>query len=126
MERIQYGLAGSLVYLISGCLRGSLAYLPSIKPFSTFRNSHGRWRVHQIKSFRSEFLSANPVCLEHARQKNSKIDTSRVPVLCEDELEEWFVKGSGPGGQNVNKRTNCCSLRHKPTGVVIIDVTYPY
>lgn len=69
-----------------------------------------------MKRIKPEFLSTNHVCLEHTRQKNSKIDTSRVPVLCEDELEEWFVKGSGPGGSNVNKRTNCCSLRHIPTG----------
>jgi len=50
---------------------------------------------------------------------SSSIDMSRVPVLNEEELEEWFVKGSGPGGSNVNKRTNCCALRHVPTGVVV-------
>jgi hypothetical protein len=47
----------------------------------------------------------------------SLVDTSRVPILKEEELEEWFVKGSGPGGQNVNKRTNCCCLKHLPTGL---------
>ncbi|ODN02884.1 putative peptide chain release factor C12orf65, mitochondrial [Orchesella cincta] len=53
------------------------------------------------------------------RRKHSEIDTSKVPILNEDDLEEWFIKGSGPGGSNVNKRTNCCSLRHKPTGIIL-------
>lgn len=52
--------------------------------------------------------------------KRSKIDTSKVPVLSEDDLEEWYVKGSGPGGSNVNKRTNCCTLRHKPSGMYVL------
>jgi len=54
-----------------------------------------------------------------SKQAASSIDVSRVPVLKEEDLEEWFVKGSGPGGSNVNKRTNCCSLRHIPTGVIV-------
>lgn len=47
------------------------------------------------------------------------IDYSRVPVLREDEIEEKFVRGSGPGGQSVNKTSNCCVLRHIPTGIII-------
>jgi len=52
------------------------------------------------------------------RAKHS-IDTSLVPELSEDDLEETFIKGSGPGGSNVNKRTNCCQIRHIPTGIVV-------
>ena len=44
------------------------------------------------------------------------VDKSRLPVLNEDDLEEQFIKGSGPGGQNVNKSTNCVLLKHLPTG----------
>jgi len=40
-----------------------------------------------------------------------------LPELNENELEESFLKGSGPGGQNVNKSTNCVQLRHTPTGI---------
>lgn len=47
------------------------------------------------------------------------IDFSKVPVLKENELEEMFVKGSGPGGSAVNKNSNCVVLKHKPTGIVI-------
>lgn len=48
---------------------------------------------------------------------NVKIDRSRVPQLDENDLEEQFVSGSGPGGQCVNKSVNCCQLKHKPTGL---------
>lgn len=41
------------------------------------------------------------------------------PDLIESELEEQFVKGSGPGGQAVNKTSNCVVLKHLPTGIVI-------
>ena len=41
------------------------------------------------------------------------------PPLNEDELEEKFVQGSGPGGQNVNKLSNAVMLKHIPSGEVI-------
>ncbi|XP_029367206.1 mitochondrial translation release factor in rescue [Echeneis naucrates] len=41
------------------------------------------------------------------------------PVLDEDELEEQFVRGSGPGGQATNKTSNCVVLKHIPTGIVV-------
>jgi protein subunit release factor B len=44
------------------------------------------------------------------------VDYSRVPKIKEDDLDEQFVKGSGPGGQAVNKTNNCVLLLHKPTG----------
>lgn len=47
----------------------------------------------------------------------SKIDKSKVPVLNENDLEESFVRGSGPGGQSVAKTNSACCLRHIPTGI---------
>ncbi|KAM3589720.1 hypothetical protein VKS41_000575 [Umbelopsis sp. WA50703] len=38
-------------------------------------------------------------------------------VLNDDDLIETFVRGSGPGGQCINKRSNCVDLRHVPTGL---------
>uniref|UniRef100_A0A1B0DP52 Uncharacterized protein n=1 Tax=Phlebotomus papatasi TaxID=29031 RepID=A0A1B0DP52_PHLPP len=49
----------------------------------------------------------------------STIDRSRFPRLLEEDLDENFVRGSGPGGQAVNKTSNCCVLRHKPTGITV-------
>ncbi|KAI3372842.1 hypothetical protein L3Q82_023288 [Scortum barcoo] len=48
-----------------------------------------------------------------------KKDLVDLPVLDEDELEEQFVRGSGPGGQATNKTSNCVVLKHIPTGVVV-------
>lgn len=49
----------------------------------------------------------------------SSIDFSLVPKLDEKDLDESFVRGSGPGGQAVNKTANCVVLKHVPTGIVI-------
>ena len=47
------------------------------------------------------------------------LDYSKVPTLNENDLEEQFVRGSGPGGQSTNKTSNCVVLKHKPTGLVV-------
>jgi protein subunit release factor B len=47
------------------------------------------------------------------------LDFSKVPILLDEELEEEFVRGSGPGGSNVNKTSNAVVLKHKPTGIII-------
>ncbi|KIM80804.1 hypothetical protein PILCRDRAFT_822083 [Piloderma croceum F 1598] len=39
------------------------------------------------------------------------------PELNEDDLEEAFVRGSGPGGQSINKTSNNVQLLHKPSGI---------
>lgn len=39
-------------------------------------------------------------------------------VLASD-IEEKFVRGSGPGGQKINKTASTVSLRHRPTGVEV-------
>ena len=47
------------------------------------------------------------------------LDNSKVPILNPDDLEEEYVRGSGPGGQAVNKTSNAVLLRHKPSGLVV-------
>lgn len=36
-----------------------------------------------------------------------------------DDVEEKFVRGSGPGGQKINKTSSTVWLRHGPTGVEV-------
>ena len=37
----------------------------------------------------------------------------------EDDLVEKFIKGSGKGGQKINKTSSCVYLHHKPSGIEI-------
>jgi len=39
--------------------------------------------------------------------------------ITEDNILEKFVRGSGAGGQKINKTSNCVFLKHLPTGVAI-------
>lgn len=74
---------------------------------------------------REEFLILNEVINKRGnmpiRNKSFKrhLDYSKVPKLDETELEEQFIRGSGPGGQAVNKTNNAVLLKHKPTGLVV-------
>jgi len=36
-----------------------------------------------------------------------------------DDLLEKFVRGSGAGGQKINKTSNCVFLKHEPSGIAI-------
>ena len=37
----------------------------------------------------------------------------------EQDLEERYVRSSGPGGQHVNKNATCVVLHHRPTGLQV-------
>ncbi len=39
--------------------------------------------------------------------------------ISRDDLEESFIRGSGAGGQKVNKTSSTVRLRHVPTGVEV-------
>ena len=45
----------------------------------------------------------------------SKSDNRQLPDMDEDELTETFVRGSGAGGQKINKTANKVVLVHEPT-----------
>ncbi|XP_035825362.1 probable peptide chain release factor C12orf65 homolog, mitochondrial [Aplysia californica] len=53
-------------------------------------------------------------CNYSVRRKDYKF-----PELRPEDLEENFVRGSGPGGQAVNQTANCVVLKHIPTGIVV-------
>ena len=39
--------------------------------------------------------------------------------ICEQDIEEKYIRSSGPGGQKVNKTASCVYLKHIPTGIEI-------
>ncbi|EGP90127.1 unnamed protein product [Zymoseptoria tritici ST99CH_1A5] len=40
-------------------------------------------------------------------------------VIVESDITEAFLKGSGPGGQKINKTSSAVQLKHLPTGIVV-------
>ncbi len=59
--------------------------------------------------------------MAHVRQ--DKIDALKKRMkelgIREEDIEERFVRSSGPGGQHVNKVSTCVYLKHKPTGLEV-------
>lgn len=53
-------------------------------------------------------------------EKSAALD-QRMAALGIDpsDLLEKFVRGSGAGGQKINKTSNCVFLKHLPTGIAI-------
>ncbi|CAK3803007.1 related to polypeptide chain release factors [Lecanosticta acicola] len=40
-------------------------------------------------------------------------------VIPESDITESFLKGTGPGGQKINKTSSAVQLKHLPTGIVV-------
>ncbi|XP_033115666.1 uncharacterized protein LOC117115815 isoform X2 [Anneissia japonica] len=77
----------------------------------------------QILCWLPTLLNMVPYGFVAFKSTNSQLIKQRrkmkYPELNEDDLEEQFVRGSGPGGQSTNKTSNCVVLKHKPTGIII-------
>ncbi len=57
----------------------------------------------------------------HATAGGRQVLADRMALagVREEDLEEQFVQGGGPGGQKINKTSNCVRLLHRPTGLVV-------
>ncbi|XP_038656841.1 probable peptide chain release factor C12orf65 homolog, mitochondrial isoform X2 [Scyliorhinus canicula] len=74
-------------------------------------------RQWNLSSSAKPFLGVKHTCLlMPIAGKKGYLD---LPVVLEDELEEQFVRGRGPGGQATNKTSNCVVLKHVPSGIVV-------
>lgn len=90
-------------------------------------------REEQFRHFCARILSVGTQLLQttgargnptqrHVRFVSRK--TYQFPELLKADLEEEFVRGSGPGGQSVNQTANCVVLKHKPTGIVVKVIAF--
>lgn len=41
------------------------------------------------------------------------------PEVKDSDIDVFYIRGSGPGGQAVQKANNCVQIRHNPTGIVV-------
>ncbi|KZO97883.1 hypothetical protein CALVIDRAFT_597344 [Calocera viscosa TUFC12733] len=85
----------------------------TIKKFRT--STHPQARATQQRSFSTSVLRHHP-----PKDKREAHLKREVPALREEDLEETFVRGSGPGGQAINKTSSCVSLIHRPTGIRVV------
>lgn len=61
-------------------------------------------------------MSGTGPTLERWTQLRQRMD--RLGIR-EADLIEQFVRGSGPGGQKINKTSSCVLLSHPPTGITV-------
>jgi protein subunit release factor B len=53
-----------------------------------------------------------------AKKRRLTAQMKKLGIL-EEDLVEKFIKGSGSGGQKINKTSSCVYLRHNPTGIEV-------
>ena len=61
-------------------------------------------------------MSAFPVSFE---KEDQLLKRMAALGIAEADLQEWFIRGGGPGGQKTNKTSSTVCLRHKPTGLEV-------
>ncbi|KAL8943937.1 MAG: hypothetical protein Q9216_000749 [Gyalolechia sp. 2 TL-2023] len=75
------------------------------------------------RSFKSRLLPAIATdCYGPVYSASVRKFAAQLParlVIPEEEIEESFLKGSGPGGQKINKTSSAVQLKHLPTGMVV-------
>ncbi len=59
-----------------------------------------------------------PESFERKRMGGILVQERQRMIKAED-IQELFIRSSGPGGQNVNKVATCVVLKHLPTGIVV-------
>ncbi|TPX54507.1 hypothetical protein CcCBS67573_g09567 [Chytriomyces confervae] len=65
-------------------------------------------------------ITSDPITSSSRATPPHLLQRKRLPItLDETQLEENFIKGSGKGGQKVNKAVSCVQLKHVPTGIII-------
>ena len=54
-----------------------------------------------------------------SRKEQALLQRMKELNICENDIEETFIRASGPGGQKTNKTSSCVSLRHIPTNIIV-------
>jgi len=98
-----------------GILTFKVSSKSDVDPSQVFQNESGGHRWQRIspteKKGRVHTSTVTVAVLDDAAPQNFDVDP--------DDLVWKMTRGSGPGGQNRNKRANCVVLTHKPTGITV-------
>ena len=60
-----------------------------------------------------------PIFNVSEKKEKALLDRMRELNVTENDLDEQFIRSSGPGGQKVNKTSSCVCLRHIPTDITV-------
>ncbi|KAI0998971.1 hypothetical protein K3495_g9226 [Podosphaera aphanis] len=74
--------------------------------------------THCARTLHRRLRSQLPALATSARRGVKKMP-DRPPPVAEAAFTEVFLKGSGPGGQKINKTSSAVQLRHRATGLVL-------
>ena len=53
------------------------------------------------------------------KKEKALLERMRELNVNEEDIEEKFIRSSGPGGQKTNKTSSCVCLHHKPTDITV-------
>lgn len=84
---------------------------------STLKLLHAFLLPQQPRTFASFALPHHPILQPYTTIRLDRLPPRRI--IPETEIEESFLKGSGPGGQKINKTSSAVQLKHLPTGIVV-------
>ncbi len=85
--------------------------------YGVLRNESGVHRLVRISPFNANAKRQTSFSLVEVVPKLPP--SSNVVTLNPDDLDMQFIRSSGPGGQNVNKRETAVRLLHRPTGIAV-------
>lgn len=83
------------------------------------------WAMFLARLRNSNFAVTSPSLIGRSARtfsiQSAQLEKPLPPriVIPEKDIIESFLKGSGPGGQKINKTSSAVQLKHIPTGIVV-------
>ena len=79
---------------------------------------HDRTFAFTLLRFHGNFRPVSPFPVS-TEKETQLLQRMAALGIAESDLQEWFIRGGGPGGQKTNKTSSTVCLRHKPTGLEV-------
>lgn len=79
---------------------------------------HDRTFAFTLRPFHGNFRGMSPFPVNAEKEDQLRKRMAQLGIA-ESDLQEWFIRGGGPGGQKTNKTSSTVCLRHTPTGLEV-------